>query len=457
MNPYISQKIVYPLLFSLRREPFYADIEKLRKFQWQDQATITERQLDKFRTVAAAGICSFDFYKRIVAEHEVSVKDMQTLDDLKRWPIMNKSELNRSVSELRRKKALPAHTVRMTGGSSGDPCLVLADRLTTSISVAARALFQEWYGIGVGDRQIRLWGRPLSTGYYREQLKGFILNRIRLDSLALGKDCFNNTFKQIINFGADYLYGYASLIALFIDTLNDEQLVMLRGGLKAAISTSETMSDDQRMKLFSRLGRPIVDEYGCSEIDIISFSCPEGGRHTAAENVLVEVVRTGDEPEGFGRTVVTDLNNTLMPVIRYCVGDLVPLDRPVCHCGRGWPCIGPVLGRIQNQFIELEGGVRRVHSQFIVYMLEGLFDKGWGIRSFQIVQEDFDLIVVKVVPQEGRAIDCEELRKILAAEGCRALGPNTRWRVDLVEKDELEIAASYKFQHFVSRISAREN
>lgn len=453
MYPAISRTTVFPLLFGLRRESVFADLAVLREAQWHDPAAITKRQLERFCAVAEAGIQSFDFYRNMVAEAGVSVRDIQTLEDLARWPLMTKSELNRAVQDLRGfGHKLPAHTLRMTGGSTGDPCLVLTDRTASSRSLAARALFQEWYGIRIGDRQIRLWGHPLDADSWREHLKDRILNRMRLDSLALGKDNFSETFDRIIRFGAEYLYGYASLVALFVDGLRDADIEKMQAGLKAAITTSETMSDAQRRKLQDRLGRPIVDEYGCSEVDIISFCCPEGSRHTAAENVLVEIVCTGDEPEGFGRVVVTDLNNTLMPVIRYCVGDLVPLTRPACTCGRGWPCIGPVLGRVQNQFIELDGGTRRVHSQFIVYMLERLYDEGWGIGQFQIVQEEADLLALRVVPVEGKPFDQRRLREILDTQGRRVLGSGIRWQVVLVESSELETVASQKYQHFVSRL-----
>lgn len=458
MNPLVSRKIIYPLLFGLRGESVIKNLAVLQDAQWHSLATVTNRQVERFKTVAEAGIAHYAFYRTKAAEAGVAVSDIQSLDDLIRWPMTTKMDLNLAVQDLRSSGIkLPLHTVRMTAGSTGDPCVVLADRTASSCSLAVRALFQEWHGIHIGDRQIRLWGHPLHSGYYREQLKGFILNRIRLDSLALGNDRFADTFNRIIDFGAEYLYGYASLIALFIDSLRDEDLARIQVGLKAAISTSETMSDEQRIKLSKRLGRPIVDEYGCSELDIISFTCPEGGRHTAAENVLVEVVRSGDEPEGFGRVVVTDLNNTLMPVIRYCVGDLVPLERPVCTCGRGWPCLGPVLGRIQNQFIELDGGSRRVHSQFVVYMLEKLFDEGWGIGRFQIVQEESDLLVLRIVALQSKPFNKDHLKKLLQEQGRRVLGVNMRWAVVQVDVSEIESSSNHKYQHFVSKLKEKDN
>jgi hypothetical protein len=56
------------------------------------------------------------------------------------------------------------------------------------------------------------------------------------------------------------------------------------------------------------------------------------------------------------------------------------------------------------------------------------------------------------VPIEGRPLDREKLRAILDADGCSVLGSDMRWQVDIVEKKEFEFVASYKFQHFVSRL-----
>jgi phenylacetate-CoA ligase len=238
-----------------------------------------------------------------------------------------------------------------------------------------------------------------------------------------------------------------------LDRIDERNLDHLRSTLKMVISTSETMSERQRDQLSARIGRPVVDEYGCSEVDIISFLCPEGSRHTIAENVLVETVRLGDEPAGYGRVVVTDLNNTLMPVVRYVVGDLVPLERPQCGCGRGWPCLGPVLGRVQDQFIEIGDERRKVHSQFVVYLLERMLNEGWGVGRFQIVQEAADLLLLRVVPGEGKPLDDAALARRLADEGRRILGPQMRWRVELVSEAQLETTASRKFRHFVSQLT----
>lgn len=451
MEPTISRTIVYPVLFGLRRETVFRDLARLRLSQWRSAALVEELQVRRFRRVAAAGIQSFDFYRHMVVEAGMDISDVKLLDDLVHWPIMHKDHLNRAVSVLRRsRRPLELHSVRVSGGSTGEPSLVLADRETSSRALAARALFQEWHGVRIGDRQIRLWGRPIPSGAWREKLKDRLTNRRRFDSLALSEDCFAETVERIKRFGAEFIYGYASLVSQFVDRLSDKDIAALRSRLKVAITTSETISSLHLRRLQERLGVPVIDEYGCSEVDIISFCCPAGGKHTAAENVLVEVVRQGDEPEGFGHVIVTDLNNTLMPVVRYGVGDLAPLERPVCDCGRGWACIGPVLGRVQNQFISVDGGRRQVHSQFVVYLIERLFIKGWGIGRFQIVQELPDLLILRLALSGAGEVDVGALQEYLAREGREILGTAMRWQVAIVPTAAIEATAAGKYQHFVS-------
>ena len=93
--------------------------------------------------------------------------------------------------------------------------------------------------------------------------------------------------------------------------------------LKVIISTSETMLPFQKIRLQDFFSKPIIEEYGCSETDIISFQCELGGNHIISENVFIEIEKIADEPEGFGQVLVTDLNNKIMLKIRLPAGWMV--------------------------------------------------------------------------------------------------------------------------------------
>lgn len=448
MRPWLARRLVNPLLLGLRGEPVGAQLAELRASASGDPESVVADQLAAFRAVATAGRERFPFFAELLERQGADPAAVRAPGDLTAWPVTGKEDLRRAAEILRRGGGLPRHTVRLSGGSTGLPSVVLADRHTTGRSLAARVLCQGWHGLAPGDRQIRFWGRPLDEGAWREGLKDRVLNRIRLDSLALGSGALAGTLDRIERFGAEFLYGYASLIRMFVESLDEGQAAALRkAGLKAVVSTSEVLPDPQRRALSDRLGVPVVDEYGCSETDIMAFMCPEGNRHVVAANVLVEVVRQGDEPAGYGRVVVTDLTNRLMPVVRYGLGDLAPLEAPVCGCGCGWPCLGPVLGRIQGQFIVRPDG-ERVHSQFVVYLVEQLVDEGLNIARFRIRQESAQGMTLLVVPGAGDPPDTGDLRQRLEDGARPALGRDMTWQVRLVDASELEAAGSGKARHF---------
>lgn len=458
MKPWLARNLVTPALLQLRREPVAAGLADLARSAQADPAVDEARRIERFRVVARAGAARFPFYARMLKDAGAAPDDVRSRDDLRGWPLMDKSHLRAAVQELRGGGGrLPRHTVRLSGGSSGEPCVVLADRRATGYALAARQLCQGWHGLRPGDRQIRFWGRPLPRRAYLEILKDRVLNRIRLDSEALGPDHLDATCRRIAGFGAEYLYGYASLLRLFGEGLDERQVARLRqGGLKVAISTSEVMPQHQRRALAGRLGVPVIDEYGCSEVDIIAFGCPRGRSHVVAGNILLETVRSGDEPEGYGRVTVTDLNNTLMPVVRYTLGDLVPLEAGTCDCGCRWPCLGPVLGRVQGQFIELDGGRRRIHSQFLVYIIEEMVDEGAGFARFQIVQEREDALALQIELQPGARPDLAAVEERLRRAAAGVLGAGITWRIEVVAGGGIGRTSGGKYRHFISRIAGDE-
>lgn len=448
MNTTLARKVVYPLLFRLRGENVLGSVAEFETGQWLDAATVQGRQLKALQGLLHHVEAGDSPLARKYAEHGVQAASMTDLSELARFPVMEKADLHECLVWLKsRPGGLGRHDIRLSGGSTGDPCLVLADRHTSARSLAARILCQGWHGISLGDRQIRCWGRSSVKDQGRNRLKDLLLNRIRVDSLALENDHLDHTLERIRRFGVEFLYGYTSLIQLMADQTEHQDRDRIFAGLKAVIATSETLLPAQKAELERHFQVPVVLEYGCSEVDIISFSCPEGGQHVVADNLIVEVVRFGDEPEGVGQVVVTDLNNTLMPIIRYRVGDLVPLESPSCSCGRGWPCLGQIVGRSQGQYI-LVAGHRRVHSQFVVYLIEDLMASGVVRGRFRIVQKAPDLMQVMFAHQAGTDPASEELAAHFRRECRDVLGPDMAWEIQFVDPGAFETDRVNKYKHF---------
>jgi phenylacetate-CoA ligase len=94
---------------------------------------------------------------------------------------------------------------------------------------------------------------------------------------------------------------------------------------------------------------------------------------------------------------VTTLENYLMPLIRYDIGDYAIASDGACSCGRTLPLIGPIAGRGMNLFCT--GAGKLITTWDLVRVLKHFDDIG----TFQIVQKSLELILVRYVA--GSPID----------------------------------------------------
>jgi len=115
-----------------------------------------------------------------------------------------------------------------------------------------------------------------------------------------------------------------------------------------------------------------------------------------AEHVFLEIVdEAGREvaPGEMGRVLVTTLENYLMPLVRYQIGDYAIAAEGSCSCGRTLPLIGRILGRQMNLLRRADGGL--ISGWPLVNVLRA----AQALSVFQIVQKSFDQVSVRYVAE----------------------------------------------------------
>lgn len=97
----------------------------------------------------------------------------------------------------------------------------------------------------------------------------------------------------------------------------------------------------------------VVEIYGSNETLLMGVGCTHGRLHLARELLEFEVLDPVSlQPAAAGAPgllTVTSLVHTVMPLVRYCTGDLVQLGTAPCPCGRSGQT-AEVLGRHQDVF-----------------------------------------------------------------------------------------------------------
>jgi phenylacetate-CoA ligase len=107
-----------------------------------------------------------------------------------------------------------------------------------------------------------------------------------------------------------------------------------------------------------------------------------------------------------GRIIVTNLYNYSMPLIRYEIGDAAILGTKNCRCGSSLPVLQSITGRLTDHFI-----TRDKKMIYGAYFRHLFFFKDW-IKRYQIIQENYDTVRIKMVVNKNRAIELQEKQEI---------------------------------------------
>jgi phenylacetate-CoA ligase len=131
------------------------------------------------------------------------------------------------------------------------------------------------------------------------------------------------------------------------------RLIIVAGEGGGSIPTTRTRIES------SWQGARVFDHHGLTEIGPVSYQCPAkpGTLHVLESAYFAQVVdhKTGDavRPGEAGELVLTTLDRTGSPLLRYRTGDLVrPRENGRCACGRHELALeGGILGRTDDMVV----------------------------------------------------------------------------------------------------------
>ncbi|MFS0555187.1 phenylacetate--CoA ligase family protein [Brevibacillus sp. 179-C9.3 HS] len=365
---------------------------------------------------------------------------------LQRIPVLTKTQFRQNADQYM-SKALQSKKLigNRTGGSTGEPTHFYLDRPTVERYEAARWLGLSWYGIRIGDPCVMIWGSPLELNAQQARRyrwkERWLKNRVIISAYELDERHLEANLRLIRQFHPVYLYGYAS-------ALHTLAVMMLRRGitlgipLKAVVSTAESLHEHQRQTIAQAFEAPVVNEYGARDGGIIAYQCPAGGMHAFSGNCYLEVVDPITHIPVYegqpGALLVTDLHNTVMPRLRYQLGDVVALSKSSCSCKVQLPLLATIDGREDDMFLSLNG--RYVHGHYFNHIVRNMD----SFRTFQIVQHEPERLSLRLVKEPDRFLPADEA-KLLA--GIRSALGQVSIHVSYVET--IPPASSGKFRYAI--------
>jgi phenylacetate-CoA ligase len=143
----------------------------------------------------------------------------------------------------------------------------------------------------------------------------------------------------------------------------------------------------------------IYDRYSPHEVEGVAFACNvHKGMHMAVDSYHIEFLDDRDMPVGPGESghiIVSDMENYLMPFIRYRIGDVGHYYEEPCTCGRGLPLMGEIDGRARDRFF-LKNGATLPPSRIAAVLQDEP-----GIVLFQAIQDEDGGVTLNIVPKGG--------------------------------------------------------
>lgn len=353
-------------------------VQRVRDHEFANPEEREAWQFERVRSLIALAIDRSRHYRQQLAAASVQPADIHSIADLGQLPILEKADLAGSRSaDLQTRRMRLQRTMR-SAGTSGQPVTVGIAIPAWLRTLARRRYLFASHGITFGSREARCWGRQHADG---DSLFDRLLRRRIFTFEASDPDSRSAELVELFRFAPAYLYGYPSVISEMVEHWQMHDIP--RPAIKGVVLTAERVPPSLVQDISEVLRCSVIREYGCSECDIIAFDCPAGRYHVASDHVIVESV---DEEGGVGDALVTDLDNTLTPLIRYRLGDRIRLATESCPCGRTSPVIATIEGRTgENRYLSLPDGRRR-HSVLFAYLFEDLRDSGVSVRQFKVQQ-----------------------------------------------------------------------
>lgn len=375
------------IIYKLKKLVFFLkNWYRFKNLSSSKKEDIQDLQKEKLKVILKCAIENVPYYSFL--KDKINFNDF-TFDELKKFPIINKDKIienpslfvniNNKNSEIIKKQ---------TSGSSGKPFEFLQNINIEIIEVMT--YFRFWYNNSNHEYKpfkpiifLRSYSPKEGESLYKRfnlfniwYLSAFHINEINLKFYI----------KIIEKSKAKVIHGYPS--ALYIFTLLLKKYNIKISQIKLITCSSETVLPIYREAIEDWWGNIFSDSYGLAENGALIQQCKYNKYHNNEDFGYVELNEQN-------QIIITSLNNTIMPFIRYNTKDRAIIKEnqaQPCQCGSSFsiPFQG-IEGRDDDMLIKKDGTIVPT-ANFSTAMKN--FKK---LKQFQIIQHEDISVTLNLV------------------------------------------------------------
>lgn len=357
----------------------------LSRTGWEAQR-VREYQEEQLRDLIRYCWENVPFYRSRWRAHISDPREIQSIPDLQKLPILTKDELRQELDALTTTVSKLRGASARSGGSTGRPTAFRMNKHDEEMAWAQMYVAWSWAGFRPGLPFLGVGGESLGIGLGDKRTwKDWVLNRWVTSGSNLTRDRAKALAESPHFHRIAFIYGYPNAIRELGELL--AEIGVRPRSLRGVVCTAEVMRNEVRQRISDTLGNvPVNDQYGLNDGGLLAAEGPDrDGLHVFFHRAILEVLDQNDRQiedlDKSGRAIATSLTNLATPFVRYETGDeLHWRTREPAPTGIAWPRVGPVDGRTGDVMFLPSG--RRIAMPGLTLVMRWLE----GLHAYQFIQ-----------------------------------------------------------------------
>ena len=379
---YLVGRVLFPFTnFLFNRRKVLSSYRQLCKTEWYPESELYNIQLSQLKKVVEYSYRFVPYYQALYRNIGLEPGDIKNLEDIRLIPPLSRGDVierHREMVDFRLQKSIPFaerskrgpgepipfarlgkhRLVRNTSsGSTGAPTVFFEDGSRTALNWAYELRVKNWYGVKPGEKEARI--TRLSTNYVTDSrslaLRQSLWHQLILPGANLKEKEYEFLVDRIRTFRPVNLWGLPSAIAGLAEYIKRKGLDLAPFKVRLVVAWAAPLYEHEKKLLEEVFCCPVTNIYGSREVGHVAAICPAGSFHINQENLIVESEKTGNGATEVEELLVTNLDISPMPFIRYRMGDLGRIERSTCSCCRSLQTLTNLLGRTGEVFITRDG------------------------------------------------------------------------------------------------------
>jgi phenylacetate-CoA ligase len=384
---------------------FEAQLADVERTQWLNPDELQAFQLERLKSSLLHAQEHVPYWRNRFKEWRFDPRSLQKPSDMTQLPELSKQDVSESGSSLLNEKHRGPRFSGTTSGTTGLPLTGWRDLASINRENAFVWRQLHWAGLKLGDRRVWMRGDKIvpssqtQAPFWRHNRGEHLLMMSCYHLSESNADAYLEAMKT---YDPVVIQAYPSAILLLARHLVNKGQRFSGKSLRSVVTSSETVTDEHRQLVDKAFGCQIYDWYGAMERITAIGTCEHGRYHLMSDYSYTELMPQND---GSCEVVGTTFDNKLMPWVRYRLGDkIVPAACGMqCPCGRHFPVIDHIVGRIEDYILAPDGR----H----VFMMSNVLDYIPNLVEGQVRQDKLGEIKVIVVLKPGAEVDKAALER----------------------------------------------